>query len=59
MFIIRRLTSFSGRFGLLNDFSPFYSVLYTGCPNFNFQMADVLYYVVFPSLFRPSFGSCS
>jgi hypothetical protein len=47
--IIRRLTSFVGSFGLLNDVSPFHSVLNTGCPIFNIQLADILYYIVFPT----------
>jgi hypothetical protein len=54
--IIRRLTSF-GSFGLLNDVFPFYTVLDTGCLIFDLMLVDVLYYVVFPSLFGPSFGS--
>jgi hypothetical protein len=54
--IIRRLTSFES-FGLLNDVFPFYTVLDTGCPIFYLKLADVLHYVVFPSLFGPSFGS--
>jgi hypothetical protein len=35
-FFIRRLTSFGESFGLLNDVFPFYTVLGTGCPIFNF-----------------------
>jgi hypothetical protein len=55
--IIRRLTSFVESFDLLNKVFPFHSVLNTGCPIFNIQLADILYYIVFPSLFGPSFGS--
>jgi hypothetical protein len=52
LIIIRRLTSF-GNFGLLNNVFPFYTVLDTGCPIFDLKLADVLYYVVFPSLGLP------
>jgi hypothetical protein len=51
--IIRHLTSFVESFGLLNDVFPFHSVLNTGCPIFNIQLMDVLYYIVFPSLGLP------
>jgi len=58
-FFIRRLTSFVKGFGLLNDVFPFYSILDTDCPIFDIQLTDILYYIVFPSLFGPSLGSCS
>jgi hypothetical protein len=49
--------NFLWSFGLLNDVFLFYTVLDTGCPIFYLKLADVLYYVVFQSLFGPSFGS--
>jgi hypothetical protein len=56
-FFIRRLTSFVESFGLLNDVFPFHSVLNTGCPIFNIQLTDILYCIVFPSLFGPSLNT--
>jgi len=57
-FFIRRLTSSFESFGPLNDIFPCCSILYTGCPIFNFHLSDILYDVIFPSLFWSSFGSC-
>ena len=48
-FFIRRLTSSFESFGLLNDIFPCCSILYTGCPIFNFHLSDILYDVIFPS----------
>jgi hypothetical protein len=37
---------------------PLYSVLNLGCPICNVHLTNVLCYIVFPSLFGPSFASC-
>jgi len=58
-FFIRPLTSFIKSLGLLNDVFPFCSILDTNCPIFDIQLTDILYYIVFPSLFGPSLGSSS